>query len=344
MSPQSANRVENVAIVGAGGHVGKYFAEALVATGKHNVTALTRKGSDTKLPEGVKATHIDYDDEETIVEALKGQQVLIITLSVAAPKETESKLFKAAAKAGVAYVLPNWYAQDPDNAALLKDVFILNKSENAREEITSLGVSSWIQLTCGFWYEFSLAFGKDTFGFDFENRTLTWLDDGETRITSTTWDQCGRAMAALLSLPVNPENEQDNITTLSSFANNVVYVKSFEINQKDLFDSVKRVTETSDKDWTFNKTTAEERYAEGQKEVAAGNMRGFTKVLYSRIFFPKDPGNFDSKVHNATLGLPEEILDERTKVAIEMAKKFAAYTDDKSNAERKKMIKEGKSA
>jgi len=41
------------------------------------------------------------------VETLRGQQVLIITISVAAPSDTISKLVRAAAKAGVPYILPN---------------------------------------------------------------------------------------------------------------------------------------------------------------------------------------------------------------------------------------------
>lgn len=315
-----------------------------MATGKHQVTALTREGSTSSLPRGVQVAYIDYDDEESIAQALSGQQVLIITLSVAAPKETESKLFRAAAKAGVPYVIPNWYAQDPKNTALLDDTFLRSKCNAARKEIAELGKSSWIQLTCGFWYEFSLAFGPDTFGFDFQNRSLTWFDDGDTKICSTTWDQCGRAMAALLSLPEYPQDEHASSPTLSQFCNDVVYIKSFEISQKDIFESVKRVTKTSDADWTFHNETARERHAEGLAEVKAGNMGGFSKVLYSRVFYPEDAGNFSQKCHNALLGLPEESIDERTKAAIQMVedKLGSKYVNDASNEGRRKMIDEEK--
>ena len=50
---------------------------------------------------------INYEEESTIVDALKGQQFLIITMAVTAPADTESKLIWAAAKAGVPYVMPN---------------------------------------------------------------------------------------------------------------------------------------------------------------------------------------------------------------------------------------------
>lgn len=51
--PGFTNRIERVAIVGAGGSVGKYIAQELLKTGKHTVTALTRTTSMTKLPEGL---------------------------------------------------------------------------------------------------------------------------------------------------------------------------------------------------------------------------------------------------------------------------------------------------
>lgn len=94
-------------MVQASGSIGRYFVKELLETGKHTVTALTRQGSTNKLPEGVHPVPINYDDEAAIVDALKGQQFLIITMAVTAPADTESKLIRAAAKAGVPYVMPN---------------------------------------------------------------------------------------------------------------------------------------------------------------------------------------------------------------------------------------------
>ena len=58
------------------------MTKELLATGKHTVTAISRADSTSKLPEGVKVAKVDYDKPETLVEALKGQDALIITLSV----------------------------------------------------------------------------------------------------------------------------------------------------------------------------------------------------------------------------------------------------------------------
>ena len=52
------------------------------------MTALVRSGSETTLPDGVKYASIDYNDEATLIAALKGQDFLIITLALSAPPDT----------------------------------------------------------------------------------------------------------------------------------------------------------------------------------------------------------------------------------------------------------------
>lgn len=98
------------------------MTEALLKTGKHVVTAITRVDSQSKLPEGVSTRTIDYDKPDTIVEALRGQDALVITLSGFTPKDTQMKLIEAAGEAGVPWVLPNEWSPDTANEALVKDV------------------------------------------------------------------------------------------------------------------------------------------------------------------------------------------------------------------------------
>ena len=100
------------------------MTEALLKTGKHIVTAITRVGSQTQLPDVVVSKSVDYSKPETLVDALRGQDALVITLSGYAPKETEMQLVRAAGEAGVAWILPNEWSPDTANEALVKDVFV----------------------------------------------------------------------------------------------------------------------------------------------------------------------------------------------------------------------------
>ncbi|KUI72904.1 Bifunctional pinoresinol-lariciresinol reductase [Cytospora mali] len=314
------NRIEKVAIVGAGGTIGSYFVRELLKTGKHTITALTRQDSASKLPEGVHPAPINYDDQASIVNALRGQQFLIITLGVRVPKDTEPKLIRAAAEAGVPYVMPNAYSPDPMNDAMLTDALVGLHFINARKEIEQLGVSSWVAFGCGFWYEWSLlGGGGDRFGCDVAKREMTFYGDGEEKITTTTWDQCGRALAAFLSLRLYPEDEGDKAPAVDNWANKVLYVSSFRVNQKDMFESVKRVTGTTDADWKIGYEKAEDRFKKGHEAMKNGDMSGYARQMYARIFYPTGEGDHARLgLADETLGLPHEDIDEVTKEGLQL--------------------------
>jgi hypothetical protein len=112
------------------------MTEALLETGQHTVTAITRTFSSTKFPEGVIVKKVDYEQPATLVEALRGQDALIITLSGHTPKDTQAQLINAAGEAGVAWILPNEWSPDTANKDLVKDVFVFkSKGTLLPEEI-----------------------------------------------------------------------------------------------------------------------------------------------------------------------------------------------------------------
>jgi hypothetical protein len=311
-----------ITLVQAGGQFGKHLTEALLNTGNHTVTAITRPDSKSQLPEGVRAARVDYsgDDLGALVDALRGQQALIITMAVTAPRDTVSKLVRAAAQAGVAYVMPNWFGHDACNKQLCDDSFLSQMGEAIDTEINSLGVSINLRLVCNFWYEFSLGGGPDRFGFDFTKRSFIVFDKGDVPINVSTWPQCSRAIANLFNLKRLPENESDRSPTLSHFRGRPIYISSFRLSQLDMFEAVKRVTKTKSEDWTITQESAEERWKEGHAAVMQGNFGGFTKQLYSRMFFPNGDGDYESHraLDNEALSLPVEDIDECTAVGVRM--------------------------
>ncbi|KAF5568179.1 isoflavone reductase family [Fusarium phyllophilum] len=309
------NSIERVAIVGAGGTVGSHIANALLQTGKHTITALTRQGSTNNLPNGIIVAPIDYTDESTLIAALKNQQFLVITMAPNAPKDTHSKLVQAAAKAGVPYIMPNGYAGDIEQVKLGEDTLLGPVAKANRDEIERLGMK-WITVCCGFWFDYSLAGGDSRFGFDFDKNTLTFYDDGNVKNSTSTLAQVGRAVAKVLSLKELPDDENDDSLAVLSFLNRAVYLNSFVVSQRDLFESVKRVTGTSGADWTVTHESSKKRYVEGMAQVKRGDMSGFSKLLYARAFFPEDPSDLSAKAQNELLDLPEEELDEATKDGI----------------------------
>lgn len=128
--------IKNVAIVGAGGNSGRFITKELLSTGKHTVTAITRHDSQSKMPKDVTIKKVDYDSQETLVEALRDQDALIITLSGrAAIDEIEMKLVHAAEEAGVSWILRNEWGPDTANEELVKDVSVFQPKGMLRDDV-----------------------------------------------------------------------------------------------------------------------------------------------------------------------------------------------------------------
>lgn len=210
---------------------------------------------------------------------------------------------------------------DVADPGLCKDIPIGEKHAQYREHIEKLGKSSWIGVTCGFWYEFSLAAGSYTYGFDFKNRTVTFYDDGNTHINTSTWIQCGRAMAKLLALKVLPDDANDKSPCLAHYRNRFIYISSFNVSQRDMLDSVMRVTGTTPNDWKIEHEPSPSRYKAAMEAFQKGDFIGFAKMMYARVFYQDGSGEFEASkgLQNDVLGLPKEDLDGYTKIAVQMA-------------------------
>lgn len=249
---------------------------------------------------------------------MSDQQFLVISLAVTVPRDLHHRLVAAAAKAGIPYVMPNYWGSDFTNDSLASENLHVDGGKAMFRDMDEQGVA-WIPLVCSFWYEFSLTMGPDCFGFDFSNKKITFFGDGKTRINTSTWTQCGLAVARLLSLKEIPEDENDRSPTVSQWKRKPLYISSFLVSQRDMLDSVNRVMGTTDNDWTIEYEPAKERYERGLELLRSGDRAGFGIALYTRTFFPNGGGDYESTkgLANEALGLPKEDIDEVTKAAIE---------------------------
>ncbi|CAD0113025.1 unnamed protein product [Aureobasidium uvarum] len=307
----------------------KHTIDELLKSNSHSITALTRKGRNLSLPSSVTVIEVDYTSIEDLTAALHGQDFLMITLSVTAPPYIQSNLVSAAAAAGIKYVMPNAYGFNFNSAALIQDIPVAGMAQQTFSQIETLGMQHF-SLVCNFWYEWSLGVGA-LYGIDIKDKTATFFDDGETVINTSTWKQCGKAVAKILSLPLGE---------LQKYANSSFYVSSFRISQREMLDSVHRVLGTSDEDWKIDYETTKHRYEQGNESAANGNPMGFaqgnlfflflflpgrrltleTIAMYARVFFPDGSGDYEHNrgLDNEALGLQQEDLDEATRKTIEM--------------------------
>jgi hypothetical protein len=110
----------------------------------------------------------------------------------------------------------------------------------------------------------------------------------------------------------------DSSPTLAQFRNSPIYVSSFRLGQRDMFESVKRATTTTDTDWIITHEAAKQRWKDGQAALKQWEDNTFVKILYSRMFFPNGDGDYQSTrgLHNYLLELAKENLDEFTSIGI----------------------------
>lgn len=244
--------------------MGKHTIAELQKSNKHSITALTRKGSNISLSSSINVIEVDYDSIENLTSALQNQDLLMITLAVDAPPHIHPNLVSAAAAAGVKYVIPNAYGFDFTNPAINADIPFGHIAQQHFSSIESKGMVHF-SLVCGFWYEWSLGIPW-CYGIDLVHRKAIFYDDGNTKMNTSTWEQCGRAIAALLSL-----SEQE----LEKYKNRSLYVSSFRVTQREMLESVHRVLGTGDEDWEISYEDTKERYEKGIKDMQNEDRTGF---------------------------------------------------------------------
>jgi hypothetical protein len=214
--------------------------------------------------------------------------------------------------------MPNYFGYGIKDRKL-SGRYELSNFEHFIEHVEKTPGVDYIALVCGFWYEFSLAMGEPWLGFRIRERSVTMYDDGAKKVSMSTWDACGRAVAGLLSLPVEAGGAASGVG-LEKWRNDGVYVSSFLVSQRDVLESLHRVLGTTDEDWTIRYEPVAKRMEDGRKEFAEGKMLGFAKALYAGVFASKESDyETGQELDNEKLGLEKEDLDEATKRAVQMA-------------------------
>jgi NmrA-like family len=123
--------LRNVIVVGAGGNLGPFILSTFSGDTRFNVSVLSRQSSKSTFPENIKVYRIgdDYPANE-VLEAFKGQDVVISTIATSNTRQQES-LIDIAIKAGVKRFIPSEFGSDTTNdkvAQLLPAFFSGKKS------------------------------------------------------------------------------------------------------------------------------------------------------------------------------------------------------------------------
>ncbi|KAL2678683.1 hypothetical protein Neosp_009434 [[Neocosmospora] mangrovei] len=190
--------IKNVAVIGATGNLGPHITRALVDHG-FKVTALTRASSSSALPVDVEVKRVDFESQESIIEALRGQDAVISTIGTLA-LPAQLMLIDAAVSANVKRFIPSEFGVDtrlvtgtnvePLLAGKIKVV------EYLKEKAQQHGLL------------------RGAFGFDVARRHVTIFDSGNALFSPSSYNLVGKAVAAILS---KEEETKNHYLAISSF-------------------------------------------------------------------------------------------------------------------------------
>ncbi|KAF6815199.1 oxidoreductase [Colletotrichum sojae] len=298
----SAQQGRKIAIVGASGNVGGLTLNALLEKGIHTVTAVTRTESSATFPEGVIVKKGSYEDESFLVDAFKGQDVVVLALGLSSAGTAQGPLIRAAGKAGVKWILPTEFGSDTAPTKTFETSPILQHKVAPRKAVEEAG-ASWIAIVNNPWFDWSMA--KGLWGIDIKNRTARLYDGGRTKFITTNLPTTGKGTAGVLSLPD---------AELEKYRNKPFYLKSFYVSQHDMLGSIQRATGTTDADWKIETVDAAEVVARAEEDAKNGNHFAGLVAFYVNHMREGWGGDYSAKLTDLSkIGLSEESLDETAK-------------------------------
>ncbi|SCO80765.1 uncharacterized protein FRV6_04978 [Fusarium oxysporum] len=310
MAPAIQGR--KIVITGGSGQLGKPTIDALVELGAHTITAIQRPEAASTFPVGVTVKKGNLRDEAFLTEVLKGQDVLVLMPPLAQLVELQEPAIRAAANAGVPYILPSEFGPDPFAVQLVEENELLIAKKRIRDLIESIGVSSWISIAVGPWLDAGL--NQGLWGIEPKTRKATIWRGADAKVNTATISHTAEAVAAVLSLP---EAE------LAKYKNKAVYTPSFHLTQGEILDAVQRATGTTDADWDIKTRDVNEVAREYEDKISQGDgVAPFVKFFITH-FLEGHGGDFNHKVHSKELekleqlGLHKEDLVQAIRVALQ---------------------------
>lgn len=249
-----------------------------------------------ELPAGVHRITVDYNDKQSLVNALKGQHAVVSTVAVEAIPG-QKLIIDAAIQAGVRRFIPSDFGSlstDPAASHLPHHVnmveiqnYIQSKSDQIEYTIFSIGAFT----------EFLVNYPV---AFDFEHKTAQVWGDGTAQVSTTSLNGAARAIVGALKNPEPTKNKN-------------IHVHELVVTQSQLLSLAKKYSPQAE--WTI--TQVVDPAAEFARLEALvkeqPDITNITSLIKASLFCGEYEGHYKS-VDNELVGLPiltEDDLEAR---------------------------------
>ena len=274
----------------ASGSLGGPVLNALVKSGKFNVTVVKRPSTSASFPDLVTVRTADLSSVDSVTAAFQDQDAVVSTVG-AAGLAGQGVLVEAAVAANVKRFLPSDFGGDLANPKtgvlpVFNDKTAIHKA--LREAAATKPDFTYTLVCTGAFLDWGLE----------KNLLLNWkeskpklFDGGKNVFSATTLDSIGQTVVGVLSHPEETKNR-------------FVYVKDIDISQNQLLEIAKKVDPGKTWEEPILVDTAElekssyESLAKG--EVTLAVMMAFIMRI---IFGPPEYGGRFTKTDNELLGV-----------------------------------------
>lgn len=263
--------------------------QALVNAG-FQVSVLTRSRKPGAYASNINIFEVDFNSVKSLTAALKGVDAVVSTVGGAAV-DNQTVLIDAAIAAGVKRFIPSEFGSVTTNAKL-ENFPIYSSTFKIRtylQEKAAAGELSWTVLACGAFLDSVL---NTPVLLDFQNHTVTLLDEGDNRISSTSLPVVGKAIAAILQ-------------NFDATQNRVIHVSEAILTQNQLIEFAKELR--PDIKWRTSKEQTSVLLQESLEQFGAGDfsMPAIMKLLKGTALAGDTFGSAFDVTDNELLGIKE---------------------------------------
>ncbi|KAI1087331.1 NAD(P)-binding protein [Rostrohypoxylon terebratum] len=297
--------VTKVVIAGAKGNLGETVLNQLLKAG-FEVTILTRKDSTHTFPSNVTVKPVDYTLQDSLVDALQGQEAVVAVLGAPA-LHVQVPLIEASVKAGVKRFILSEFGSNtfhPKTAALPG---FANKIEiqNAAKKAAAESGLTWTAVVNGPFLDWGIAV---EFLAKPSSKEIEYADGGNQKYSVSTLETVGKAVVGVLK-------------NLQATENRPVYVQDAAITQKELGGYLKKAVGADG--WKETVSSTAEALKEGQEELKKPQPNGFVIFLTSlkSAVFAEGFGGYFTNLDNDLLGIKQLTDAEIEEVVVKSARK-----------------------
>lgn len=289
-----------VAVIGAGGALGKHFMQSLLASTepKFQVTVLARATSNYSAPaEHVKVLKHDLTDHTALVNSLRGAEALVLMQGTDAEFVTVSKAaIEAAIAAGVKMVMPSDYGSK-DTPLFVKAVALKPQVRDFVQKKAQEGKITYTIVKNGPFFDIPFK----VYGIDYEAKKATLFDEGNQKFHATSCVSIANAVVRILRSP-------------AQYANKTVYIHDFHTTQREFLSIVESEI---NRDGSKFETTSLDMLELGKKSAEAlergeRSMPNIFDAIKSAVWGKEGAADWDENDDSLALGL--ERKDLRTEI------------------------------